>query len=342
MAHKSIGKTAVVIVNYKAVKETLSCIDSIFQQTYKDIHIVVVENGSGDNSAETLRHFQKKHVTVTILYNNENRGFAGGVNTGISWADKHNYDYVALFNNDAIAEPTWLEKLVRQADTHDSYGIVTGLLLHSDGKTIDSTGEQLSIWGLAFPRDRHKKTTTAHDSGLVFGGTGGASLYRMTTLRAIGLFDETFFAYFEDVDISFRVQLAGWKVYYESGAIAYHKQGMTSSKMPGFTVYQNFKNLPLVLAKNVPHGLLFSIYIRFWPAYFLMLGNAIFHGNGKVALTGYFQSIRLFWTHALSARRHIQATKKVDTSYIHSILWHDLPPGQTGIRKLRRLFTGKP
>ena len=115
---------------------------------------------------------------------------------------------------------------------------------------------------MPFPRNRGERTISSPESDFVCGATGGASLYKTSLFKEIGLFDESFFAYYEDVDISFRAQLAGHKVYFTNKAIAYHKQGATSSKIPGFTVYQTFKNIPLLYTKNVPSGLLLPIGVR--------------------------------------------------------------------------------
>ena len=130
-------------------------------------------------------------------------------------------------------------------------------------------------------------------------------------------------------------------MYYTKAAVAYHKQGATSSKIPGFTIYQTFKNLPLFYIKNMPLSLIFRTGSRFTFAYCLMLGNAIKNGNGIPALRGWLAQIPLFWFHALPERRRIQRSKKVSDKYIKSILWPDLPPDQTGLRKFRSLFTGK-
>lgn len=342
MNKKSIERVAIVVLNYKAPTDTAACVESLVKQSVTDFTIVLVENGSADNSIAVFKKLEKKYPTrITALYNQQNKGFAGGVNTGIQWALDQNFDYVALLNNDAIPDESWLESLLKRAQSDISLGIVTSLLLHSDGKTIDSTGEQYSIWGLAFPRDRNKKTATAPKGELIFGATGGASLYRSAMLQDVGLFDEAYFAYYEDVDISFRAQLRGWKIYYEPAAIAYHQQGATSSKMPGFTVYQTFKNLPMIYTKNVPTSLLFTIGIRFWFAYVIILLNAIKNGNTKPALRGWIEGIGLFWNHALPTRFTIQSNKKVTANYIKSILWHDLPPKQDGLRSLRKFFTGK-
>ena len=336
-----MNRVAVVVLNYKGIDDTIACIASLSKQTYKDFVIVAVENGSNDQSVDEFKKLEAIYSDkLQTLYNTSNLGFTGGVNTGISWALTQNFDFVALFNNDAIADKDWLKNLVDAAITQKS-GLTTSLLLHEHGDTIDSTGDWYSKWGLPFPRNRDDKTSQAPQSEFIFGATGGATLYSVPMLREIGLFDTDFFAYYEDVDISFRAQLAGWKAYYEKSAIAYHKQGATSKKMPGgFTVYQTFKNLPLVYIKNVPFGLLFSIGIRFYVAYWLMVGKAILRGQGSGAIKGAFMSFILGFK-KLVERRHIQHSKKVSATYIKSLLWQDLPPDQTGLRKLRSLFIGK-
>jgi GT2 family glycosyltransferase len=339
-----MNRVAVVVVNYKGIEDTKHCLEGLYRQTFKDFIAVAIENGSHDGSTDEFRKFEKKYGDrIVALYNDKNLGFDGGVNTGIRWAMQYpEIEYVILCNNDAIPDTKWVESLVSAADKNKDRGIVTSLLLLKDGTTIDSTGDWYSKWGLPFPRNRHDKTKEAPKGEDVFGGTGGASLYRISMLKEIGIFDEDFFAYYEDVDISFRAQLTGWKVYYEPKAIAYHQQGATADRMPGhFAVYQTFKNLPLVFIKNVPLGLFVSVGLRFWLAYTMMLGNAIAKGRGGAAVRGWLMSIVLFWVSGLPKRFKIQKQKKVSTAYIRSILWPDLPPDQTGLRKLRRLFTGK-
>ena len=335
-----MNRVAIVVLNWNGADDTLQCVDSLLKQDYRKFHIVVIDNGSADDSPERLEDYRTKHAEeVTVLYNMRNEGFAGGVNTGIRWVMNNNFDAIALFNNDATADPAWLSKLVAVFD-NASVGIATGLLLREGGATIDTTGEQYSKWGLPFPRSRNDRTELAPIDGVTFGATGGASLYRVDLFADIGLFDEDFFAYYEDLDVSFRAQLAGWEVAYTSEAVAYHKQGATSAKIPGFTTYQAFKNLPLLITKNVPLGLLPSVGVRFLLAYTLMFWKAVFHGKGRYALKGLLVHF-MYIPKKLVERRHIQSHKKVSTDYIRSLLWNDLPPEQAGLRKLRRLFIGK-
>ena len=339
MNNKSSLSVCVIILNWNGIKDTEACVGSLLDQTYDNYEILVIDNGSVDKSVVTLQNLQKKHSLLTIITNNINKGFAGGVNTGIRYAIDRNFDAVALFNNDAVADKQWLQQLTKELNKDRS--VVTGLLLNSSGSKIDSTAEYYSVWGLPFSRGRGQQADTLPLSSYVFGATGGATIYKTSLFKQIGLFDESFFAYYEDVDISFRAQLAGHKIYFTNKAIAYHKQGATSSKIPGFTVYQTFKNIPLLFAKNVPFGLLFPIGIRLWLLYILIFANAVKNGSGKHALKGWLASIGYFWTRSLWLRFEIQSSKKVSSKYISSIILHDLPPDQTGMRKFRKIFTGK-
>lgn len=336
-----MNKLAIVVLNWNGADIIEKCIDSLSRQTFDNFQIVVVDNSSEDTSKDILEKQQKiLKDKIHIIYNKENSGFAGGVNIGIKYSIHNNFDGVALFNNDAMADKNWLSSLVKILDSREDAGIATGLLLHQNGKTIDSTGDWYTKWGLPTPLYRNKRSSEAPGPSYVFGASGGASLYRIKIFEDIGLFDETFFAYYEDVDISFRAQLAGWKVYYTNDAVAYHEQGGTSKKIPGFTTYKTFKNLPLLFVKNVPRGLLFKIGIRFFIAYWLIFFNTIKNRSVAYAIKGWLASI-YFLPGAVVKRFSIQKNKRVSTEYINSIIYQDLPPLQRGIRKFRSIFIGE-
>lgn len=334
-----MASVLIVVLNWNGIKDTKRCLDSLLGQTYHHYKILVVDNASSDNSLKQLQKIEATEPKITVIANQKNKGFAGGVNTGIHYAIENDFDAVALFNNDAIADKNWLNELVKALKKPNT-SIVTGLLLHSNGKTIDSTGDYYTEWGMPYPRGRDLKISEVPESGYVFGGSGGATLYKTSLFKEIGLFDESFFMYYEDVDLSFRAQLAGHRVYSTNTAIAYHKQSASTKKVPGLAVYNTFKNLPLLYMKNVPTGLLFPIGIRLLLLYILIFGNAVKNGSGKYAFNGWLASIWHFWTKAIWRRIWIQSRRKVDTAYINSILWHDIPPNQTGMRRFRQFFTG--
>lgn len=327
-------KTAVIIPNYNGADFLAESVDSILGQSAK-CTVVVVENGSSDNSRVVLESYGDK---IVALYNDTNLGFDGGVNTGIRWALDQDYKAVALFNNDAIADKNWLKQL--QSELKDDVGIATGIIQSEDGSHIDSTGDILTVWGLSYPRGRGSSVSTNPYTyaEYVFGASGGASLYSIDMLRQIGLFDEDFFAYYEDADISFRAQLAGWKVRYTPLAICYHRISQTSSRMKnGFMTYQSVKNMPMVVVKNTPPGLRRIIYPRFVLAYTLFLGSAVLRGEFWPALRGFGKFVSL-WPKKMHERRQNLAHMSVSSDYILSILTHDLPENAHKLRKLRSLW----
>jgi GT2 family glycosyltransferase len=188
---------------------------------------------------------------------------------------------------------------------------------------------------LPYPRGRNDTNLHAYDNQTeIFGASGGASLYRSALFQDIGLFDEDFFAYYEDVDLSFRAQLAGWKVAYVPAAIAHHEIGATSSKVKGFYTYHTLKNLPLLLWKNVPWNLMPKIWLRLVIAYLAFLASALMRGHFWPIVKGMAMGT-YYWPKKLVQRHAIQKDRKVPSSYINSIIVHDLPPQAYRLRMLR-------
>jgi GT2 family glycosyltransferase len=344
VAGLAVGMVAVipiVVPNWNGADRLGPCIRSLAAQTYPGVEIVVVDNGSADDSIEVLAALAGEIAPrpLTVLRNDVNLGFAGGVNRGIRHALESGATAVALFNNDAVADPGWLDALAAVLDGDPDVAIATGRLLMADGRSIDSTGDFYSTWGLAFPRDRDRSAEVVRESGEVFAASGGASLYRASLFADIGLFDEEFFAYFEDVDLSFRARLAGHRIAYRADAVAYHDQGATSRTVGGFATTQFFRNLPMLLAKNVPARLLLSILPRFVLVYALMVLYQFRRGQAVPALRGMVQSVGLV-VRAIPRRRAIQRARRVSASSIRRQLWPGLPPGMRVLRG--RLRGGEP
>jgi len=327
-------KVAVVIPNWNGAPDLPLCLDSLKEQTLNP-HIIVVDNGSSDSSVELL---EKQYPSVEIIKLPKNRGFAGGVNAGIAKALADSFEYIALLNNDAAADKNWLKSLVEYLDKNPKTGIVTSKIVDQHNTHIDSTGDIYTIWGLAFPRGRGEPVSDKYDDSTeIFGASGGASLYRAKMFEEIGLFDEDFFAYYEDVDISFRAQLAGWKIAFEPRAVVYHQIGATSGRIKNFAIYQTLKNYPQLLWKNVPARLMFKIFPRFALAYFMIWGRALSRGQVLASTKGVLVSI-LLWPKKLIQRHKIQKSRKVSVEYINSIITHDLPPNAHNLRRLRQAW----
>jgi GT2 family glycosyltransferase len=327
---------AIIIPNWNG-KELLSrCLESVNQQTRKPDMIIVVDNGSVDGSVDYL---QKHHQEVIVIKHNTNIGFAGGVNSGLRLLLDKNYDWVGLLNNDAVLDKNWLKRALETVNTEKGLGAVAGKILSADKKTVDSTGDFYTTWGLPFNRDRDLPASQATSTpGFVFGPCAGAALYNVAMFKDVGLFDEDFFAYHEDADLHFRMQLRGWKSYYNPEAVAYHATSSTSKKLPGFTTYHTFKNFPQLFWKNVPLGLIIKILPRFVIAYSMIYFNSLFTGKGWPATKGVLMSLFLL-PKKLVQRRSIQKNRKLSSNDILKILVQDLPPSAIRLRKLRSFFT---
>ncbi|NCU43598.1 glycosyltransferase family 2 protein [Candidatus Saccharibacteria bacterium] len=325
-------KVAITVLNYKGWRDTKKCMVALFEQTYKNFEIYLIDNGSGDESVKELKKLKDDRLHLHL--EEKNTGFTGGVNIGIKWAIENNFDAVALLNNDAVADPSWLENLVKPLKDKE-ISAVTSLMLDKTGKLIDDAGDIYSTWGIPSLRSEGEPKANAPESGFVFGGTGGATLYRTKVFEDIGLFDEDFFAYNEDVDIDWRMQLAGYKIWYEKSAVVLHKHSATSSKIPGFTINQVFKNLPQVFWKNVPFPMIIPMFFKFHLVYIAFVFYQIPKGGLKYALKGVWQAM-ILWPKSLKKRRVIQKNKRVDNKYIKSILYKGLPLRQ--VDRIKQTF----
>lgn len=336
-------RVAIVVLNWNGADDAIACTDSLVKQSAFNPTIFLVDNNSNKESIGKLRQYISANPTfpITLIENTVNSGFTGGNNVGFIAALRSNYDFIGTLNPDAIADPSWIKELIDEFNTGHDVGVVTGILAREDHIHIDTTGEQYSTWGIPGPRGRDSTLDLASSKPeYIFASTGGGFIARAELLRDIGMFDEKFFMYFEDVDFCFRAQLAGYKVRYTPKAIAYHKLSASTNKVPGLAIYNTFKNLPMLYVKNMPLGLWLETYPRFILAYTLILGNAIVHGRGAPALKGWFKSWLLI-PHMFHERFRIQKSRRVSTEYISSIMLHDIPPEQTGLRKFRKIFTGK-
>ncbi len=240
---------SVIVVNWNGKHLLGECLDSLKAQRASGIEIILVDNGSSDGSAEYVRH---QYPDVRVVSLPENRGFAGGSNAGIEIAEG---TYLALLNNDTKADPGWLSDLLQDAQTSPpSTGMwACKILSYGNPDVIDNVGLLLFPDGLGRGKGRLEKDEGQYDGTReAFFPSGCAGLYRRAMLDEIGLFDEEFFAYADDVDIGLRARLAGWQCRYVSTAKVYHKYSSSSDAYSPFKAFLVERNRIWVLLKNYP------------------------------------------------------------------------------------------
>ena len=264
MADKNI---TIVIPNYNGMKFLPGCIESLDAQTADDFEVLIVDNGSSDGSVEWI-----KERGIRLVELPENKGFAGGVNAGLKVCDT---EYVILLNNDTICFNDFVEKLEHTIEMSDKIFAVSALMIKANNhELVDSAGDGISIVGWAYQRGLDENIERHASSRRVFSACAGAAIYRKSILDEIGYFDEMHFAYLEDIDLSYRANLAGYRIYYEPEAKVYHLGSATSgSKYNDFKVRLSSRNNIYLHYKNQP---IVQLVINFIPLAVGVLGKAVF------------------------------------------------------------------
>lgn len=244
-------KASVIIPNLNGAGWLKDSIESIWAQTEQDFELIVIDNGSTDESLAIARSYLGRS-RYTLIENDHNTGFSHAVNQGIAAARG---EYVALFNNDAFAEPTWLAELLKVAERDPKVFSVCGLMLrYYEPELADDAGDYVTILGFACKRGDGLKASRYQKPCRVFSSCGGAALYRKSILDEIGVFDELFFAYYEDVDLSWRANNFGYKNLYCPTARCRHICGATTGavRYNPFKSIQSGRNSILLPYKNQP------------------------------------------------------------------------------------------
>ncbi|MBM3790836.1 MAG: glycosyltransferase family 2 protein, partial [Acidobacteria bacterium] len=247
---REVPLVSIVVPNWNGRDYIEECLQSVQGQTYPRIELIVVDNGSTDGSRELLRQEVSAMPGMKLVELPVNRGFAGGVNAGIRAASG---EFVALLNNDAVAAPEWLARLVAHMRS-PSVGMAASKILFYDRRTvIDKAGHLFYPDGLNRGRGAGEADAGQYDeAGEILFPDGCAALYRSSTLEEAGLFDEQFFAYGDDADLGLRARWLGWECVYVPGAEVYHRHSSSLGKYSLEKAYLVERNRLWVAVKLLP------------------------------------------------------------------------------------------
>jgi len=309
---------SIIIVNWNGEGFLHDCFHALKVQTFKDFEIIFVDNASADNSVETAESLALElNLPLQIIRLSTNTGFATGNNEGLKQCRGR---YIALLNNDTVASTDWLKSLVQAMDAHPEVGICASLLIVAGTDIVDSAGDCLGSSLRAYKRGEGLSASLFATEEFVFGACAGAALYRKKMIDETGLFDDDFFLIFEDADLNFRAQLAGWKCLYVPDAIVQHKVSASIKKIGKLATFHSVKNDKALVVKNAP----WPILLKHFPLYLLeeVCFSLVYHAqNGNIL--SYLKGNLYFFKNLhrlLHKRKQIMKLKKVPTSYLSSLL----------------------
>ena len=308
-----MATVSVVIPNWNGLRFLDTCLRSLLAQTFTDFDVVVVDNGSHDDSCAFL---QKNFPSVRVVHFPENRGFSVAVNAGIHASTG---TYVFVLNNDTELAPSCLAALVKGIEGDPTIGAVGPKILEfSDRTTLGGIGDGYTFLGVPYNIGFLERDEGQWNQSMeIFSLSGCAVLYRRAILDAVGVFDEDFFAYCEDVDLGFRLRLARSCCMYIPQAILYHiGSGTTGGRLNPFVRRLITQNMINLMVKNLP-GRLFIQVFPFW----LLLQTVVltrillFSGNARYAqFTAYCQGVHgalQLFPRMLTKRRLIQRQRQL-------------------------------
>ena len=308
----------VIIVNWNGRELLTGCLESLRGQAYKPLDITLVDNGSIDGSVDFVTQTYPEVRTIAL---SKNTGFSAANNIAL---ENMETEYVALLNNDAVTHPLWLKTLVEALEEHPEAGLAASKMLFYDNpNVIDRAGDAYTRAGTGLLRGRGVSADKCNRQEWVFGACAGAALYRAEMLNDIGLFDDDFFLLYEDVDLSFRAQLAGYRCLYVPEAVVYHRASSSIVYDSSISVYYSHRNLEWVYIKNMPARLILKTILQHVIYDIASFFYFVVRGRGRDFVKAKRDALKGL-KKTLKKRRRIQADRKVDDSYIWALLNKEL------------------
>lgn len=293
------------------------CLDKLFHQVRRDFEIILVDNGSksglflDDAPCSPDVRLQTERLPFNL-------GFAVANNVGVRLARG---EWIVLLNADAYPEPDWLENLLKAAEQNPQYNFFSSRQIqYNSPQLLDGAGDEYHVSGLAWRRFyNYRKEHYGLNQDEVFGACAAAAMYRREDFLAVGGFDEDYFSYFEDVDLSFRLRLAGGHCLYVPDAVVHHVGSASAGKLSDFVVYHGHRNLVWTFIKNMP-GALFWVFLPLHLAMniFFLISFSL-RGKGNAILKAKWDAIRKIPT-MWKKRKDIQSRWNVSYSAIFNLM----------------------
>ncbi len=307
-------KIAILIVSWNGKHFLKDCLTSLQLINFpkSDYQIIVVDNGSDDGSVDYIRLYFPEVILIELK---ENLGFAGGNNVGLRYILDMPYEFVVLLNQDTVVDTDWLSGLMLAVEQDQTIGAVQSLILkHGHDGIINSSGNQIHIFGFGYCGDLGQPVSSilsrddrdSHVKDIPY-PMGACVLLKIDSLRKIGLFDETFFAYAEDLDLAWRLRLAGYRNIVAPQSIVYHHYEY--KRRPQKFAWLE-RNRWLILLKNYHLGTLIVLFPVLMAFELFMIVYAVRNKWFKIKIMCIREVIYLL-PHIWSERQFIQSKRRI-------------------------------
>jgi GT2 family glycosyltransferase len=312
----TVPLASIIIPHFNGRHHLSDCLDSLRQQTCLEFEIILVDNSSNDGSQAFVR---AQYPEVTLIELGENRGFTGACNAG--WAASQGQTII-LLNNDTAVHPHWLSEIIRAFDAHPQVGSIASKMLLFDSRDhIHTVGDYYRVDGIPGNRGVWQKDEGQYDqNAYVFSACGGAAAYRRQVLETVGFLDDDFFFSCEDVDLGWRINLAGWQVLYLPTAVVYHKLKATGGSVTGS--YYDGRNFLYLIWKNIPSSLLRRYWKNMLMAQLHITRDALRAWRGEAARARLRGQLAGLWGifKMWPKRQQVHAIRRIDDDSLTAVL----------------------
>lgn len=254
----------VSIINYNGYSDTIECVESLLKNSYDNIHIVIVDNKSSDQSVEELSQYYSTNEKISIIAADRNGGFSAGNNIVFQKAVEENADYILLLNNDTIVEPSFLSVMMEAAKGNER-AVVAPLILYNSARDLIwyAGGEFDTRTGLSHHYFWNKSVNEVSlQERKVSFISGCCCLIPISVVSKVGYMDERFFLYAEDVDYCCRMSSEGYEMLFVPQAVIYHKVSSSTNKSSDFSTALSTRNGLIVIDRYVSHkGLAKTLFL---------------------------------------------------------------------------------
>lgn len=311
----SQSTVSVIIISWNSSAYLPACLQALEKQTVTDFEVIIVDNGSTDDSFDYMHHLG---LQARIERLGKNEGFSVANNIGARLARGK---WLALLNADAFPEHDWLEQLLRASEQNPGYISFSSRQIQFNApERLDGAGDAYHISGLAW-RNAYKLPSKTHalEKKEVFSACAAAALYLREDFLQAGGFDEDYFSYFEDVDLGFRLRLAGKKCLYVPDAVVHHVGSASTGKRSDFSVYYGYRNMIWTFFKDMPLPLIWFFLPVHIATLIFFVGYLSMRGQGRVIMRAIRDAVRGL-PGILEKRKTIQKNRKIKPSELLKVM----------------------